>query len=499
VDMGPKKKSSGAGGADVGDGLPTHAGGITGIVKFVYALASSGPGDRLNTGSTKGRGRPDAKYFRVILHHVEEDCNQPNGVVLTPTGKASQSDELSVVFVGDYAEAVQHMRRGNRLKVANFEVGHCENADPTDAFKFDLTADSANKDVQRFILWEFKDAESDTWKPVYDGRGRPMINDSNLRQAIADQKKICSLLDGKMAHDKPAARPGSDKERIKQMRHSEPVYTKLADVKIDPATLWCTYAVISEFSQPRPSKGKDHIMTMTIVDETRPNGLRCSFLLSQTKAPMVRRVGDIVRIHRFKVSKYQDEPQGQADYAIGFTVISCDKPARRGPGDDVDPHVASGGVYFGDSSSKHALNEQTVESLRAFSKRFFADPLASQLVSMEQYSKTIASLPGPNANFDLWCQVVDYTGKDTCSGNFVKLEVMRFGRGIRSPLPLLLSSAQCFFSVPLSSFLSNPLLLRAYFGVSLPSRAHSTSHHPFPSLSQPPLLPAYLPLHISVP
>lgn len=434
--MGPKK--SGMDKAGAGHGLPTHASAVSGIVKLCFSMTDDGPGDKMKnlSSSALGWGRKNVPWFKIILHKVREDPDEKNAVVLTPTGKAAETDELSVVFLGDYALAAQHIGKGHRLKVVNFVVGRHLECDDLEFFKFDLVADGGDKDPNRQFLWEFQDKDG-RWQVAYrmgrpPGQGELMIKDSNLRDAIGHQDEIKDYIqkhEGKKDDGPGPQGPKGGSYKLSAMRHeANPSYTKLKDIKVDPYTLWSVYAVISDYRQPRYTGGKDMVMTMTLVDESRPEGLRCSFLLKEAKMPMIRRVGDVIRVHRFKCGTYpQDstDQQGQADFGTGITLISCDKPVRRGPVDDGDKEVQSGGVYF-QGDSKVAIDDDALDRLRAFSKKFFADPLASGTVAAEQYSKKIATLPSLNVSFDLFCQVVDYTGTKDWDADFVKLEVRPF-------------------------------------------------------------------------
>lgn len=104
-------------------------------------------------------------------------------------------------------------------------------------------------------------------------------------------------------------------------------YTKLADLtpsgdneKIN------VIAVVKEFTLPSPSRGSDYSCTLTLVDETNPNvGVRCVLFHYNPKLlPCVRKVGDILSLHRIFANDFQFSLQLSGRYFSSFLRFSGD-------------------------------------------------------------------------------------------------------------------------------------------------------------------------------
>lgn len=86
------------------------------------------------------------------------------------------------------------------------------------------------------------------------------------------------------------------------------VYTKLADLRPgDEREKVNVFGVVKEFTPVAPTKSSDYSCKLTLVDETDSNvGVRCvMFHHKPEMLPHVRRVGDIVCLHRAFVVDYQ--------------------------------------------------------------------------------------------------------------------------------------------------------------------------------------------------
>ncbi len=69
-------------------------------------------------------------------------------------------------------------------------------------------------------------------------------------------------------------------------------------------------AVVSDLSEPAPTRGTDIYCLMRLIDESCPSGIKCiSFARSAELLPKVRRCGDILSLHRVYVEEYNHSLQ----------------------------------------------------------------------------------------------------------------------------------------------------------------------------------------------
>ncbi|KAL3684210.1 hypothetical protein R1sor_002232 [Riccia sorocarpa] len=67
------------------------------------------------------------------------------------------------------------------------------------------------------------------------------------------------------------------------------------------------YGAISEYEKPKPTRGSDFLCTMIVVDMSFDDpGLRLLVFAPVSSCPVVKSLGDIIRLHRVKVSNYKD-------------------------------------------------------------------------------------------------------------------------------------------------------------------------------------------------
>ncbi|KAL3685065.1 hypothetical protein R1sor_003087 [Riccia sorocarpa] len=85
------------------------------------------------------------------------------------------------------------------------------------------------------------------------------------------------------------------------------------------------YGAISEYEKPKPTRGSDFLCTMTVVDMSFDDpGLRLLVFAPVSSCPVVKSLGDIIRLHRVKVSNYKDSPQAVASMNKGSSFILLD-------------------------------------------------------------------------------------------------------------------------------------------------------------------------------
>ncbi|XP_041458682.1 protection of telomeres protein 1-like [Lytechinus variegatus] len=165
-------------------------------------------------------------------------------------------------------------------------------------------------------------------------------------------------------------------------------YTCLNDIKETGSV--DVYGVVKFFKPPYKTKGPDYCMSLTIVDPSLPeedSGLKCVlFQQDIKKLPEVLSKGDIVRLHRLRIQKYNSDFQGAK--GNGFSSLVFDGR----PNTPLEPRSSSVNYTLTDQ------DKEKVRELRLWAKRQTSVPLAGQSWTLSQ----IVS----REYFDLMCQVV---------------------------------------------------------------------------------------------
>mmetsp|Transcript_19491 Transcript_19491/g.47788 ORF Transcript_19491/g.47788 Transcript_19491/m.47788 type:complete len:739 (+) Transcript_19491:55-2271(+) len=413
----PKKKA---------DRPPWKTSWVKGEVKYVENRNNDGPPQQ-SRSSALGKGAKDCPHLLIRLVDVSEDPNGDKKLFDASTGKPDNTRELRVVFLDKYADAAKFIKQGNRLTLKGFAVDLIPKNDHDALAEFDveLIADGRIADPGRSLLWEYKHREDedkfDVWRNAVTERWGPEISDSNVDKAIKGADEIDKRLENGMS--KPNKRSAADGggRALKSQRNADPVYTLLRDVKREGKnTLWSAYGIVADYSQPRQTKGTDSITTMTVFDKTRPAGLKFNLLLGQMRSPNVRKVGDIVRLHRFCVGEFQNQDQATADVSFNCALITQEeRPKKAGDpkkADDVS-RVETYGIYQSTGTTHRKLDDGKVTELRTFSREFFSDPSkylpnAMDLLDSPAYVRRIESLNATDKYFDLSGQLIDLQESD---------------------------------------------------------------------------------------
>jgi hypothetical protein len=145
--------------------------------------------------------------------------------------------------------------------------------------------------------------------------------------------------------------------------------------------------VVKYFKPPALTRGTDYYSMLTLLDETEPRvGVRCVMFNRNTeKLPQVKRVGDIVCLHRVSVGTYNCQVQVQGVRFSSVIRFSGDVGKKISP--------CTGSASFTCTS----IEKQRVKELRAWART--------------QRREAMHCLRGviPGEYFDLVCQVVSVT------------------------------------------------------------------------------------------
>lgn len=163
------------------------------------------------------------------------------------------------------------------------------------------------------------------------------------------------------------------------------------------------YAVVTEFSIPRRSRGTDFVSNLLLVDPSSEGRMGAAEMLafapSEAQLPRVRQAGDIIRLHRVKVQFYNGKPQliGKiASGAQGAPFAFC----------LFDSALEGGEEPYQCSSSRFHWDRREGAMLHAL-RHYVAASNVYQLAPRSEYVKTIQELR-PHTFVDLVVKVVGY-------------------------------------------------------------------------------------------
>ncbi|XP_073508183.1 protection of telomeres protein 1 [Phyllobates terribilis] len=150
------------------------------------------------------------------------------------------------------------------------------------------------------------------------------------------------------------------------------------------STVANVYGVVTFFKLPYRSKGTDYCSIITIVDQSNVK-LKCTFFSgSQASLPKIYKIGDIVRFHRMKIQKFNNEFQGIS--SSGFSAL-------------VFEGTVDGPLVPRTSSERYSFtteDQKIIEILRHWQ------------MGLQQFSSSRRKLSDvqPGQYFDLICQLV---------------------------------------------------------------------------------------------
>ncbi|XP_032218697.1 mucin-5AC [Nematostella vectensis] len=107
-------------------------------------------------------------------------------------------------------------------------------------------------------------------------------------------------------------------------------YTKLSD--LSAGTVVNVYGVVKFFKSPWQSRGTDMCSVVVLSDPSSDSSLECVlFQAAENQLPQIKSVGDIVRLHRIKISMYKDRLQAKSSRGFAALVIgrSWTGPVRK--------------------------------------------------------------------------------------------------------------------------------------------------------------------------
>uniref|UniRef100_A0A8C2JE87 Protection of telomeres protein 1 n=1 Tax=Cyprinus carpio TaxID=7962 RepID=A0A8C2JE87_CYPCA len=160
-------------------------------------------------------------------------------------------------------------------------------------------------------------------------------------------------------------------------------YVPLNDLK--PRTVVNVYGVVTFFKQPFPSKGSDYCSTLKITDQSDVK-VGCNIFSKKLEDhPILFRVGDIIRLHRFKTDVFRDSMSLLNTF--GWSTVTFDGTTDS----PVVPRTSSKSFHFGESDIR------TVQELRQW---------AANQSWISNDLKVSLSMVKPGMYFDLTCQLL---------------------------------------------------------------------------------------------
>lgn len=153
------------------------------------------------------------------------------------------------------------------------------------------------------------------------------------------------------------------------------------------------YGVVTLFKPAWKCRGTDMCSVLWLMDPTiaeSSTGVECvAFQPSVSRLPAVHKIGDIVRLHRIKITQYQGRLQAKS--TRGFAAIVFDRDTQL-------PVTAEMARVSSSTFTLTQSDKQTIESLKNWCEVHPALFPASNSVTISQIS--------PDTYFDLTCQVL---------------------------------------------------------------------------------------------
>ncbi|KAM8972997.1 protection of telomeres protein 1 [Pelodytes ibericus] len=182
-------------------------------------------------------------------------------------------------------------------------------------------------------------------------------------------------------------------EKVIRQGHPLPKYTYTSLNQLKEGMVVNLFGVVKFFKPPYRSKGTDFCSVVTLVDQSDVK-LKCLFFNENRDAlPKIYKVGDIVRFHRIKIQKFNNEIQGIT--TSGFSSLAFDGTV----GAPITPTTSSKSYSFNSEDKK------TVEVLRDWAANHLTFPVSRSKLSAIQ----------PEQYFDLACQLVGKAEVDKSS------------------------------------------------------------------------------------
>uniref|UniRef100_A0A8C6SUC9 Protection of telomeres protein 1 n=1 Tax=Neogobius melanostomus TaxID=47308 RepID=A0A8C6SUC9_9GOBI len=185
-------------------------------------------------------------------------------------------------------------------------------------------------------------------------------------------------------------------------------YCRLDELK--PQAVVNVYGVVLFFKQPYKTLGSDYCTFLKITDQSNST-ISCNIFLPKLEDhPKIFKAGDIIRMHRVKVTPFNDSFNLVKSH--GFSAVTFDGTE----GEPVEPRTSNQNYHF------EADDQRVVEELRAWS---------AQRVQLPAPASMTLSTVQPRAYFDLTCQLLAKAPVDsTCT-------MLRVWDGTRCPHTLL--------------------------------------------------------------
>ncbi|KAG0504448.1 hypothetical protein KC19_8G001300 [Ceratodon purpureus] len=172
-------------------------------------------------------------------------------------------------------------------------------------------------------------------------------------------------------------------------------YTPLAEAVMRVGQKVNFYGVVAEYEQPKPTRGRDLLCTMTVIDMSYNSpGLRVLFFAPEVDMmPRVRDLGDVIRFHRVQMKSHLGAPQANGNPNMGssFAVLrGCEG------GDYVPYHDSSRS-----GCTMEASDRNIVGLLRTWASTHPIDTLAGT----SKYMKQIKDV-NVDSYFDVCCKIL---------------------------------------------------------------------------------------------
>uniref|UniRef100_A0A7S4KUC2 Telomeric single stranded DNA binding POT1/Cdc13 domain-containing protein n=1 Tax=Guillardia theta TaxID=55529 RepID=A0A7S4KUC2_GUITH len=367
----------------------------------------------------------ERREFSVMLRNVESRAEdkqkgkRPNKQ--SSFKKHPPREELRIFFWDDWADACKFLKVGNVIECRGFrkespmeESQSQLNLDPASLFKdgvFELHVDNADPDTGRRLF-----CDNNGWEvEINDKTLDVQINEKEwerVRRKVGKKQKDPAPIVYAKLNELEKFVEGNSKNPLIGRHENEASSSSAANAPAQEPNRLNFYGIVVDYSHPKKTKGPDFCTTLTVVDETMPKGVRINLFMDEKSSPVVRSIGDVIRIHRVKVVEFDGGLQVQRGPGCNFCLFSpSDFHGKEVDYDsdeveeDIQPYQCrthkSGDTKF----IPRPGDRKSVMELSAWGENFLATLPPNSDAGQDEYVKKLCHITDLDKPFDIYCSL----------------------------------------------------------------------------------------------
>ena len=250
-----------------------------------------------------------ACYFSGVIskRYPTTQSRQGSLIKCTISSGPGDTDSINVFLVGPIADQSDVITEDDVLVLNNFHIENNSNSEYSN-HSCQIIIDRMRSDAKVWIVHN--------------------PDDTNKKR---DNVSTGSSIAGTSGSNQPQGQALGNTQRTQLTRQGSPrkktpayTYTQLRNLEKNSTIN--IYGVIKFLKPAQRTRGTDYMMLISLVDpslDSFSHKLKCViFAREKNYLPEQAKIGDIIRMHRLKISEFNDEPQGAN--APGFSWLVFD-------------------------------------------------------------------------------------------------------------------------------------------------------------------------------